>query len=158
MDGNVRVLVVDDDPDIARYVRTVLQKAGMTAVACVDPLEALALAARESFDAAITDIEMPGMNGLEFLGRLRELHTDLPVVVMTAHASVDYAVEALRRSADEFMVKPDRRDDVVATSRRVVELGRARRAASQHQTVLAIGAHPDDVELWPRLVEPLGCA
>ena len=115
MDGDVRVLVVDDDPDIAHFVRTVLHKAGLHAVACVDPLEALALAAREPFDAAITDIEMPGMNGLEFIGRLRELHPDLPVVVMTAHASVDYAVEALRRNADEFMVKPVRRDDVVAT-------------------------------------------
>ena len=92
MDGNVRVLVVDDDPDIAHFVRAVLQKAGMTAVACFDPLEALALAARERFDAVITDIEMPGMNGLEFVGKLRELQPDLPVVVMTAHASLEYAV------------------------------------------------------------------
>jgi len=147
MDGDVRVLVVDDDPDIAQFVRTVLSKAGMHAVACFDPLEALALAARESFDAVVTDIEMPGMNGLEFLGRLRELQTELPVAVMTAHASVDYAVEALRRNADEFMVKPVRRDDVVATVRRLVELGAARRATTRHQTVLAIGAHPADVEL-----------
>lgn len=147
MDGDVRVLVVDDDPDIAQFVRTVLSKAGMHAVACFDPLEALALAARESFDAVVTDIEMPGMNGLEFLGRLRELQTELPVAVMTAHASVDYAVEALRRNADEFMVKPVRRDDVVATVRRLVELGAARRATTRHQTVLAVGAHPDDVEL-----------
>ena len=123
MDGDARVLVVDDDPDIAQFVRTVLRKAGMDAVACFDPLEALALAARETFDAVVTDIEMPGMNGLEFLGRLRELQTELPVAVMTAHASVDYAVEALRRNADEFMVKPVRRDDVVATVRRLVELG-----------------------------------
>ncbi len=147
MDGDVRVLVVDDDPDIAHFVRTVLQKAGMTAVACFDPLEALALAARERFDAVISDIEMPGMNGLEFVGKLRELQPDLPVVVMTAHASVEYAVEALRRNADEFMVKPVRRDDVVTTTLRVVELGRSRRATARHQTVLAIGAHPDDVEL-----------
>ena len=147
MDGDARVLVVDDDPDIAQFVRTVLRKAGMHAVACFDPLEALALAAREPFDAVVTDIEMPGMNGLEFLGRLRELQSDLPVAVMTAHASVDYAVEALRRNADEFMVKPVRRDDVVATVRKLVELGAARRATTRHQTVLAIGAHPDDVEL-----------
>lgn len=147
MDGNVRVLVVDDDRDIATFVRTVLEKAGMTAVACFDPLEALAVAAREPFDAAITDIEMPGMNGLEFLGRLRELQAGLPVAVMTAHASVEYAVEALRRGADEFMVKPVRRDDVLATARKAVEAGRARRAAARTQTVLAIGAHPDDVEL-----------
>jgi LmbE family N-acetylglucosaminyl deacetylase len=95
----------------------------------------------------VTDIEMPGMNGLEFLGRLRELQPGLPVVVMTAHASVDYAVEALRREADDFMVKPVRRDDVIQTVRKAVETGRTRRAAARTQTVLAIGAHPDDVEL-----------
>lgn len=147
MDATVRVLVVDDDPDIAQYVRTVLHKAGAHAIACFDPLEALAIAAREHFDAVVTDIEMPGMNGLEFLGRLRELQPGLPVVVMTAHASVEYAVEALRREAHDFMVKPVRRDDVVETVQKAVETGRARRAAARTQTVLAIGAHPDDVEL-----------
>ena len=148
MDGALHVLVVDDDPDTAFFVRTVLQRGGMTVTTCADPLEALALASRVEFDAANTDIEMPGMTGLEFLDRLRLLRADLPVTVMTAHASVDYAVDALRRQADEFLVKPVPKDTLAATIRRLAETAQAKRAAAApRQTVLAIGAHPDDVEI-----------
>ena len=148
MDGPIRVLVVDDDPDIAAFVRTVLERAGMLATTCPDPAEALAIATRNDFDAVITDIQMPGMTGLEFLDRLRQTQPDLPVAIMTAHASVDTAIDALRRNADEVLVKPMRRDDIVATARRIAEAGRAKRAAaSPRHTVLAIGAHPDDVEI-----------
>jgi two-component system response regulator HydG len=148
VDGAIRVLVVDDDPDIAMFVRAAVERAGMVAQTCNDPLEALTVVARQSFDAVVTDIQMPGMSGLEFLDRLRQLHPDLPVAVMTAHASVDYAIDALRRQADEFLVKPMRKDDIVAAVRRLAEAGRAKRAAApQRQTVLAIGAHPDDVEI-----------
>lgn len=148
MDGALHVLVVDDDADIALFVRTVLQRGGMTVTTCADPLEALALVSRVEFDAAITDIEMPGMTGLEFLDRLRQTRPDLPVVVMTAHATVDYAVDALRRQADEFLVKPVPKDTLAATIRRLAEAAQAKRAAApQRQTVLAIGAHPDDVEI-----------
>jgi two-component system response regulator HydG len=148
VDGAIRVLVVDDDPDIAMFVRAAVERAGMVAQTCNDPLEALTVVAREPFDAVVTDIQMPGMSGLEFLDRLRQLHPHLPVAVMTAHASVDYAIDALRRQADEFLVKPMRKDDIVTTVRRIAEAGRAKRAAApQRQTVLAIGAHPDDVEI-----------
>ncbi|CCG02075.1 response regulator, partial [Blastococcus saxobsidens] len=102
MDGALHVLVVDDDPDIALFVRTVLQRGGMAVTTCAAPMEALALAARVEFGAAITDIEMPGMTGLEFLDRLRQLRADLPITVMTAHASVDYAVDALRRPTSSW--------------------------------------------------------
>jgi two-component system response regulator HydG len=148
VDGTIRVLVVDDDPDIAMFVRAAVERDGMVARTCNDPFEALTLVAREPFDAVVTDIQMPGMDGLEFLDRLRQTHPDLPVAVMTAHASVDYAIDALRRQADEFIVKPMRKDDVVSTVRRIAEAGRAKRAAQpQRHTVLAIGAHPDDVEI-----------
>lgn len=148
MDDAIHVLVVDDDLDIALFVRAVLQRAGLTVSTCIDPREALAVAGREVFDVVVTDIEMPGMNGLEFLDRLRQAQPDLPVAVMTAHASVDYAVDALRRQADEFLVKPIAKDVLVSTVRRLAEAGRAKKAAApQRQTVLAIGAHPDDVEI-----------
>jgi two-component system response regulator HydG len=148
VDGALHVLVVDDDADTAFFVRTVLQRSGLTVTCCADPLEALTLASRVEFDAAITDIEMPGMTGLDFLDRLRQIRPDLPVTVMTAHASVDYAVDALRRQADEFLVKPVPKDTLAATIRRLAETAQAKRAAArQRQTVLAIGAHPDDVEI-----------
>ena len=103
----LRVLVVEDEPDAAEYVRTVLtRRGGMDVVVVHDPISALAEVDRTVFDAVVTDIELPGMTGLELLAELRARRPGLPVVVMTAHASVDYAVEALRRDADEFLIKP----------------------------------------------------
>jgi LmbE family N-acetylglucosaminyl deacetylase/CheY-like chemotaxis protein len=143
-----RVLVVDDDPDIALVVSIVLTRAGMVVDTATDPLAGLTLATGTRHDVVISDIEMPGMSGLEFLDRLRALHPAVPVVVMTAHASVSYAIDALRRRADEFLVKPTPKDVLVATVTRLAEAGRRRAAAAgPTEVVLAIGAHPDDVEI-----------
>ncbi|SFK29801.1 response regulator [Cellulomonas sp. KH9] len=148
-DARTRVLVVEDDADTAGFVRTVLERrGGMEVVLAGDAMSALAEVARQAPDVILTDIQMPGMSGLELLGELRSRAPGVPVAVMTAFASVDYAVEALRRDADEFLVKP-----VAAASllERVVALaaaGQARRAAAgSRDVVLAVGAHPDDVEI-----------
>ena len=75
---------------------------------------ALARVRTEQWDLLITDIELPGMNGLELLERVRELAPGLPVAVLTGHASVDYAVSALRGAAAEFLQKPVSRADLIA--------------------------------------------
>jgi LmbE family N-acetylglucosaminyl deacetylase/CheY-like chemotaxis protein len=100
---------------------------------------------RHDPDVVVTDIEMPGMSGLELAGVLRERVPDVGVVVMTAHVSVDHAVEALRRRADEFLPKPVAAADLVAVVRRLGE--RRRAAVAARPVVLAVGAHPDDVEI-----------
>src|ERR1019366_4035836 len=82
----------------------------------------------------------------ELLEAVREISPQLPVAVVTAHPSVDYAVRALRNKADEFLEKPVRPDKLVATVSALVAKGRAAREAAR-QSVLAIGAHPDDVEI-----------
>jgi LmbE family N-acetylglucosaminyl deacetylase len=89
---------------------------------------------------------MPGMTGLELLRALREISPDLPVAVITGHASVDYAVEAIRSDADEFLEKPVHPDELIAAATALVTKGRANRNAARDR-VLAIGAHPDDVEI-----------
>ena len=86
------------------------------------------------------------MTGLELLERVRQLHPDLPVAVLTGHPTIDYAVSALRSSAAEFLQKPITPENLVAKATELVEAGRAARAAGR-ETVLAIGAHPDDVEI-----------
>ena len=100
----------------------------------------------EEWDLLITDIELPGMTGLELLDRVRRLVPGLPVAVLTGHPTVDYAVTALRNSAAEFMQKPIAADDLVAKATELVEAGRKARAEGR-EIVLAIGAHPDDVEI-----------
>ncbi len=121
-DDQIKVLVVEDDVDTAQYVRTVLERRGGMAVTVVhEPMSALAEVARTQFDVVLTDIQMPGMSGLELLDELRSRAAGTPVAVMTAFASVDYAVDALRRDADEFLVKP------VAAATLLERISRARR-------------------------------
>ena len=86
------------------------------------------------------------MTGLELLRALREISPDLPVAVITGHASVDYAVQAIRSDADEFLEKPVHPDELITTATMLVNKGRANRNAAR-DTVLAVGAHPDDVEI-----------
>lgn len=143
-----RVLVVDDDPDVALLVRTVLERrAGCTVDVASDGLRAVEQAAAARPDVVVTDIEMPGLNGLELLAELRRSIPGVPVIVMTAHVSVEYAVSALRAQADEFLTKPLDNAALIETVQRLAAEGRDRQRGRAAETVLAIGAHPDDVEI-----------
>lgn len=144
-----RVLVVDDDPDVALLVKTILERrAGCVVDIAEDGQAAVARVAEVRPDVVVTDIEMPGLNGLELLEQLREKIPAVPVVVMTAHVSVEYAVSALRAQADEFLTKPLDNVRLVEVVLRLAEEGRRRREEGrQKEIVLAIGAHPDDVEI-----------
>lgn len=143
-----RVCVIEDDPDVAFYMKTVLEKrADAQVIAITDPSVALATIQDFEPDLVLTDIEMPGISGLDLLRELRTRYPGMPVVVMTAHVSVDYAVSALRAQADEFLTKPVASGELIAIVRRLSEEGRAKRSAQRQQVVLAIGAHPDDVEI-----------
>lgn len=142
-------LVVEDDPDAAQFVRTVLERhAGMHAVVAGDAATALRSLQERPFDLIVSDIELPGQSGLEMLPRARELAPGVPVLVLTAHANVNYAVEALRQDVDEFLVKPVAVATLKERALALVDEGRRLRAsAPRPNVVLAIGAHPDDVEI-----------
>ncbi len=144
-----RVLVVDDDPDLVELVQTILERRlGVEVLAVADGRAALDALDAFDPDLVIADIEMPGMSGLELLEAIRAQVPWMPVAIMTAHVSVDYAVSALRSQADEFLTKPFDTAQVVAAVERLIAEGRVRRAASaKRQVVLAVGAHPDDVEI-----------
>ena len=91
-DEAFRVLVVDDDPDVAMYTRTVLERrAGCEVRELNDPRLVRATVDEFRPDVVVTDIEMPGMTGLELLAMLRAEQPELPVIVMTAHVFRDYA-------------------------------------------------------------------
>jgi len=144
-----RVVVIEDDLDVALYTKTVLEKrAGCLVLAISDPSRALAAIDELEPDVVITDIEMPGASGLDLIAQIRERQPGTPVIVMTAHISIDYAVTALRNQASEFLTKPVSSADLVSHVTRLAEESRTARAnAPERQVVLAIGAHPDDVEV-----------
>lgn len=142
------ILVVEDDQDVAAYLRIVLEKRGGHLVThTIDPLEALRFLSSNAVDLVLTDIELPGMTGLQMAAQIRDGDPHLPILVMTAHPSVDYAVTALRSQVDEFMLKPVPGKVLLSAVTRLIELGRSRRATGAGTVVLAIGAHPDDVEI-----------
>ena len=150
-----RVLVIEDDPVAAHFAVQVLGKRGGLDVRHTpDPVVALSLVRTETWDLVLTDAELPGMTGLEILTALRRLSPALPVVVITAHESLDTTMRELRDAADEFLQKPVRPDHLLATVSYLVAKGRAARLPSRpggrtqaRPAVLAIGAHPGDVEI-----------
>lgn len=149
MTDPIRVLIIEDDADVAMFVKTVLEKKNLcTVLALDDPHQVPGAVDRFAPDLVITDIELPGMSGLELISGIRAQRPGIPVIVMTAHASIDHAVTALRNQADEFLTKPVASADLVAHVERMAEVGRQRIAAqTMPEIVLAIGAHPDDVEV-----------
>jgi len=143
-----RVLIVEDDPDVALLSRTVLEKRAGCSVMVLDSSEGFAEALRDfSPDVVLSDIELPGASGLDLLEDVRQSAPHLAFILITAHASVDYAVRALHDRADAFLTKPVPSATLVETVTAMAAQTRERRASARQRTVLAIGAHPDDVEI-----------
>ncbi|GHD48802.1 response regulator [Mycetocola manganoxydans] len=147
MENAYRVLVVEDDLDVLFYVQTILTRKGFDVRALSDPLTARRNTVEFAPDVVITDIEMPGMTGLDLIAEVRDAQPGTPVVVMTAHVSVSYAVSALRNAADEFLTKPIASAEMVSVATRLAAGFRRAQASVPRNVVLAIGAHPDDVEI-----------
>ena len=101
-----RVLVADDERAICEAFARLLREAGHEPLIAANGREAVALVEREQPDAAFLDVRMPGMDGLAALARIRELAPALPVVVMTAHGTMQTALEALRLGAFDYLGKP----------------------------------------------------
>jgi sigma-B regulation protein RsbU (phosphoserine phosphatase) len=126
-DKPYRVLVVDDDVDLAQYAQTILERRGGCLVRSVNDAHA-AIAEAKDFkpDVVVSDIEMPGMTGLELVAAIRESFPALPFIVMTGHVSADYAIRALRNQADEFLTKPIPSAQLIAAVNRLARLWRLR--------------------------------
>jgi putative nucleotidyltransferase with HDIG domain len=100
------VLVVDDDPELARAVAEVLAEDGFRTVDVTDPEEAVRRAGAKHFAVAVVDFVMPGMNGLEVADRIRVADPDTQVVMLTAHATVEVAIEAINHAVFGLISKP----------------------------------------------------
>jgi DNA-binding response OmpR family regulator len=100
-----RVVIIEDVKEMAELIRLYLQKEGMEAETCETGEEALAVMERERFDLVVLDINLPGMDGFEFLQRLRKTNT-VPVMIVSARDADEDMVLGLGIGADEFVTKP----------------------------------------------------
>jgi DNA-binding NtrC family response regulator len=127
-----RILVADDQADLGEALRFLFKAEGWKSELVQSPQAALDLLARSEFDLVFADLNYTrdttsGAEGLELLGRIQQLDPQIPVVVMTAWANVDVAVEAMRRGARDFVQKPWDNARVVAIARNQIALRRALR-------------------------------
>jgi putative two-component system response regulator len=100
------VLVVDDDRYVLESVVALLTQFGYSVLPCHNGEEALQKIQCNDFDAILTDIKMPVMSGIELLEIIHNLNPDIPVILMTAYAELDIAVEAIKKGAFDFIIKP----------------------------------------------------
>src|SRR5262249_54549469 len=104
--GGLRILFADDEAHLRDLMQMELPRLGHEVTVCPDGASALRALEKGSYDAALLDLRMPGMTGIEVLGKIRQLNPDTQVVILTGHATVDTAVQALRLGAFDYMTKP----------------------------------------------------
>ncbi len=108
-----RVLVVDDDPDVAKILKATLTSEGFDVVVAQDALSALRAAYESHPDAILLDVMMPEMDGFEACRRLREM-TDVPIIFVTAKGTIKDIVRGLSIGADDYVVKPFDRAELIS--------------------------------------------
>ncbi len=121
MTKNPRILVVDDEESMCNFMEIMLRKEGYTVSTAQSGQAAVTLIEQESPDLVISDIMMPEMSGIELLIETKKRHEKLHFVVMTAFASVDSAVDALKRGADDYITKPFKVDEIKHVIKNLLE-------------------------------------
>ena len=121
-----KILVVDDEQSMTQFLSIVLRKEGYQVTAVSNGRDALERAKAENFDVVITDIKMPGMDGIQLLNQIKKYDPSLPVVIMTAYASQQSAIDAVNHGAFQYLIKNAKNDEIKLVVRNALELRKVR--------------------------------
>jgi DNA-binding NtrC family response regulator len=121
-----KILVVDDEQSMTQFLSIVLRKEGYQVTAVNNGRDALEKAKAENFDVVITDIKMPGMDGIQLLHGIKKHDPSLPVVIMTAYASQQSAIDAVNLGAFQYLIKNAKNDEIKLIVRNALEMRRVR--------------------------------
>jgi two-component system nitrogen regulation response regulator GlnG len=151
-----RILVADDEDSLRWVLEKGLRQAGYEVSAVKDGTSAVRAFEAEPFDVVFLDIRMPGVDGLTALGRLREIRADACVVVMTAHGTMDTAIQAMQRGAYDYLAKPFDLDEVLLLTERALTARRLTQEVMRLKSGLQevwefgaiIGRHPRMQEVY----------
>jgi two-component system response regulator PhoP len=130
----MRILVIEDEPALQRQVRADLEAHGYTVEAAGEGKEALYFATEYPFDAAVVDLGLPGLSGIDIIRRLRAKGSRLPILVLTARGRWQDKVEGLEAGADDYLTKPFQPEELRARLKALL-----RRSAATVQDVLRCG-------------------
>lgn len=110
--GQLKILVIDDDPSIRNMLAIVLKKSGFEVTCTESGKTALEKLKKESFDLVISDIKMPDISGIDLLKKIKVISPEIPVIMITAFASANDAVEAMKLGAEDYVTKPFSLDEL----------------------------------------------
>ena len=136
MPNDTRILVVDDETAVTSIICRALSTRGYETIASSSSVEALSLLRSQPFQLVITDLSMPGMDGLELLKRVVDDYPDTSVIMVTAHATVDKVIEPFRMGAADYMAKPISFDDLWERVDRVLSRRQSRLESQQYKETL----------------------
>ncbi|HPC04332.1 MAG TPA: sigma-54 dependent transcriptional regulator [Syntrophales bacterium] len=132
---NKKILIADDEINMLLVLEAMLRKEGFTVLKAAGGLEALDILEKEDVAVVVTDLRMPGLDGLGLLGRVTEEYPRIPVIIITAHGTVNTAVEALKKGAFDYITKPFDREDLL----NVIHKAHRIRAISEAEVVPEAG-------------------
>ncbi len=136
MPDAIHVLIVDDDPDVRTLLTAVLARPPMTVSEAVSGGEAMQRLARAAFDVALVDVHLPDHSGLDILRWARDTDVDVETIVLTGHADVETAVEAMRLGAYDFITKPWKNAELLEVVAKAAEKKALRRENSALKEVI----------------------
>ncbi|HEV8550762.1 MAG TPA: sigma-54 dependent transcriptional regulator, partial [Polyangiaceae bacterium] len=128
---NAKILVVDDEASARTALAELLRQEGYEVETAGDGFKALGRMTEFEADLVLTDLNMPGMDGVELLRKVKETNHELPVVLMTAFGGVETAVSAMREGAADYLMKPLNTDELLIVLERAIEGMKLRREASE---------------------------
>ena len=117
-----RILVVDDEPNMLRLLKTILMdKTGYEVTTTNNPLEVSKLLQEDHYDLVITDLKMPLVDGIDLIGIVKGIDATMPIIVITAYGTIETAEEAIQKGAYDFITKPFRKETILITMKRALE-------------------------------------
>jgi DNA-binding NtrC family response regulator len=117
----IKILIVDDEDGMCKLLREILREKGYSVTAYCFPEQAMKKLEDDRFDIAIVDMKMPGMGGIEFLTKSREINSSMDFIMVTAYGSIENAVEAIKIGAFDYITKPFQSDEIILAIEKIVE-------------------------------------
>ncbi|WP_076415862.1 response regulator [Shewanella sp. UCD-KL12] len=117
----VKVLIAEDDNDLRQNMVDILQLEGYEVIGVVSAEDAISACEKQTFDIALLDLVMPGMTGVEAISNLRQLNPFLAIIIVTAYATVETAVDAMKKGADSVITKPFNSGELIVNLRRTLQ-------------------------------------
>ena len=140
MGTNHSILIIDDEPNLRRSLGLILQRAGYLITSASSAAEAIHLLQAGAYDLTFLDIKLPDQNGIQLLPQIRDLYPEMPILILTAHATLDTAIGAVRLGAKDYLLKPIDPENILARVADILKEAKPRRRreiTTQLQSLLA---------------------